>query len=89
MDQREYLKRLQRETQAIGRLHHPNIVSVHGLGLVGDGRPYISMELLEGELLKEYLERHKKLTARDPLRACPGSIELRTRCGHHSPRPQT
>jgi ABC-type oligopeptide transport system substrate-binding subunit len=42
--------RLLLEAQAIAKLNHPNIVSVHDAGEV-DGLPFIVMELVEGETL--------------------------------------
>lgn len=42
-------QRFERECIAIGALSgHPNIVTVHDIGRTNDGRPYITMELLEG-----------------------------------------
>jgi serine/threonine-protein kinase len=40
-------ERLQREAQAVAALSHPNIVQVYDVGEV-DGRPYFTMELVEG-----------------------------------------
>jgi eukaryotic-like serine/threonine-protein kinase len=50
------LKRLEREARATAQLHHPAIVSVFDVG-EQDGRPYVVMELLEGETLRSLL-RH-------------------------------
>jgi tetratricopeptide (TPR) repeat protein len=47
-DSAERRARLLREARAIARLSHPNVVSVHDAGTVGD-RVYIAMELVEGE----------------------------------------
>ena len=40
--------RLLREARAIARLSHPNVISVHDAGTVGD-RVYIAMEFVDGE----------------------------------------
>src|SRR5262245_54401329 len=41
------LERFHREAIAVARLHHPNIVQVHDVGDC-EGRPFFTMELLEG-----------------------------------------
>jgi serine/threonine-protein kinase len=46
--------RFRTEGEAIARLEHPNIVRVHDCGELG-GRPYFSMELIQGQSLAEKL----------------------------------
>jgi serine/threonine-protein kinase len=48
------LERFQREAEAIAGLRHPNIVQVHDVSDV-DGRPYFTMELVEGGRLAEQI----------------------------------
>src|SRR5207248_11114869 len=48
------LSRFQRETHAIARLQHPNIVQVHEVG-EHDGRPFFSMEFCPGGSLEKRL----------------------------------
>jgi tetratricopeptide (TPR) repeat protein len=47
--------RLLREAQALARLTHPNVVAVHDAGTFGD-RVFVTMELVEGETLRQWLE---------------------------------
>lgn len=51
---RESQARLLREAQATARLAHPNVVTVHDVGIVGE-RLFIAMELIEGQTLAEWL----------------------------------
>ena len=47
--------RLLREAQALARLTHPNVVTVHEAG-TADGSVYIAMELVDGTSLRTWLE---------------------------------
>jgi serine/threonine protein kinase len=59
--------RFLREGQAAAAVKHPNVVDITDVG-VWQGRPYLVMELLEGEDLEQYLSRHKPLTEHDVAR---------------------
>ena len=60
------LRRFEQEARAAGTLNHPNLVTVHDLG-THDGAPYLVMELLEGETLREKLGDNGRQT-RLPVR---------------------
>ena len=44
------------EARAMARVRHPNIVTVHDIGMENDA-PYIVMELVSGGSVREYVER--------------------------------
>ncbi|KQP22416.1 protein kinase [Pseudorhodoferax sp. Leaf267] len=60
----EYRARFLREARAAGGLSHPHIVTVHDVGEI-DGRPYMAMELLDGEPLADVLQGGQPLPVRD------------------------
>src|SRR5512143_319738 len=49
-------ERLLREAEAAARLSHPNIVTLHDVGRSDEG-PYLVLELLRGETLRDRLDR--------------------------------
>jgi serine/threonine-protein kinase len=59
-------ERLITEARLAARLEHPAVVSVHDVDNTERGDPYIVMELLRGEDLRELLERERQL---EPERA--------------------
>jgi serine/threonine-protein kinase len=54
------LERFRREAKAVAGLSHPNVVSVIDAG-EDAGHPYIVFEYVEGETLKQRIERHGRL----------------------------
>jgi hypothetical protein len=51
----EELSRFQREAEAVARLRHANVVQIHEVGEC-DGRPFLSLEFLEGGSLQKKLD---------------------------------
>ena len=62
----EYLERFRREARAVAQLSHPNIVTVIDRG-DDEGRQYIVFEHVEGENLKELVQREGSLPVRQAL----------------------
>lgn len=55
-ENQRFLKRFEREAQAIAALNHPNIVTLYDFGRDhSDGTHYIAMEYVEGRLLTPFL----------------------------------
>jgi len=52
----ERLARFEREARLLASLNHPNVAAIHGLEKA-DGKPFLVLELVEGEELKQRLER--------------------------------
>jgi predicted Ser/Thr protein kinase len=50
----ERLRRFEQEARTLAALSHPNILTIHDLG-IHQGEPFLVMELLEGETLRERL----------------------------------
>lgn len=65
LDDAEAIARLRHEALTLASLTHPNIVSVYDL-LEADGSPFLIMELVEGENLRQWMRHHGAL---DPLDA--------------------
>ncbi|MEO8092217.1 MAG: protein kinase [bacterium] len=59
-DQPDQIERFRREARAVAQLSHPNIVAVIDAGEDG-GHPYIVFEYVEGETLKQRIDRLGRL----------------------------
>jgi serine/threonine-protein kinase len=61
------LRRFRREAATLQRLRHPNIVDILGHGALADGRPFITMEWLEGRDLAAELASRGALSPHEAL----------------------
>jgi eukaryotic-like serine/threonine-protein kinase len=75
-------ERFQREAEAAARLCHPNVVQIHDIG-VSDGRPYFTMELVEGGNLAEKLQGapHAARQAAGLVATLAGAVEAAHQSG--------
>ena len=55
------VERFKREARAAASISHRNVVQIFEIGQLADGQPYLVMEVLEGQDLKEELVRLKRL----------------------------
>ena len=67
----ERRRRFEDEARAVATLSHPNVLTVHDVG-VHEGQPYLVLELLEGETLRSSLRR----TTLTPRRALEVAIDV-------------
>ncbi|MCB1954789.1 MAG: protein kinase [Rhodocyclaceae bacterium] len=62
----EYRNRFLREARAAGMLTHPNIATIFDVGEI-EGRPYIAMELLDGEPLSDLMSQGATFSVKQVL----------------------
>jgi tetratricopeptide (TPR) repeat protein len=58
----ELLHRFERESRALGRLHHPGIAQIYEAGTADTGfgpQPYFAMEFIQGPSLRDYADAHR------------------------------
>jgi hypothetical protein len=60
--------RFEREAQAVARRTHPNVVAIHALGELRDGRPYFVMQYVDGPSLSERVETEGPLGVEETKR---------------------
>jgi serine/threonine-protein kinase len=68
-------RRLLEEARAVNAIRHRGIVDIFGANVLPDGRPYLVMELLEGQSLHQYLQAHLPLSLSDALDLLAGVLE--------------
>ena len=71
-EQADQLQRFRQEARAVAKISHPNVVAVIDAGEDG-GHPYIVFEYVEGETLKQRINR---VGALDPQEALAYAIEV-------------
>ncbi len=59
MDTKQVIARFEAERQALALMDHPSIARVFDAGATETGRPYFVMELVRGEPITEYCDRHR------------------------------
>jgi serine/threonine-protein kinase len=61
-----YRARFLVEAEVTGALEHPGVVPVYGLGQDADGRPFYAMRFIQGDTLKDALDRFHQTAFADP-----------------------
>ena len=73
----EKMSRFFNEARAASKVHHPGLVKLFDFGTTPEGAPYILMEFLEGELLRQRMTRQRMTGSK----ALPPSEALAVSCG--------
>ncbi|MDD5563878.1 MAG: protein kinase [Thermoanaerobaculaceae bacterium] len=68
-DSREHQLRFEQEARAASALNHPNIITIYDVG-EHDGFPYIAMELIEGQNLRDFVAERPRSMRRLVEVAC-------------------
>jgi eukaryotic-like serine/threonine-protein kinase len=73
-DDPRFVERFRREARAAAALSHPHVVAVYDLG-EDEGTPYIVMQCVRGETLKEVIAHSAPLSEADARRICREVLE--------------
>ena len=60
-DDETFVKRFEREAQAVSRMSHPNIAALLDVGLEPDGTRYLVIEYISGKTLKKFIEESESI----------------------------
>ena len=64
---KDYTEHFLREARLTATLDHPNIVSIHEIGLHDDGSPFFTMDFLSNRTLEQLIQEHQlKVKEQDP-----------------------
>jgi serine/threonine protein kinase/tetratricopeptide (TPR) repeat protein len=80
-DRDESRERFKREAEITGKLEHPGIVPVYGLGQYSNGRPYYAMRFIRGVSLREAIDAFHS-TYKESFLDGPAGLELRKLLRH-------
>jgi serine/threonine protein kinase len=58
---RGWAERIERERDVLASLNHPNVATIYDAGIADNGRPWLALELINGERIDQYA-RAKKIT---------------------------
>ncbi len=88
----DYVERFRREARAAASLNHPNIVQVYDVGSF-HSLHYITQELIDGENLREHLQRRGTLSADEAIEVMIGvasALEIAAEAGitHRDIKPE-
>ncbi len=74
-------ERFFREADVAGRVGHPGCVRVEGEGTTASGEPFLVMELLEGETVRDFWKRvGRRVPVDDALRIAEGMLDCLAAC---------
>lgn len=73
------LKRFEQECKVTAKIDHPNVVSVFDVGTIEGRRPYLVMEFIQGESMRDFLDREVSMEVHDAtnvmVQVCSGLFE--------------
>ncbi|HMI83108.1 MAG TPA: serine/threonine-protein kinase [Polyangiaceae bacterium] len=70
----DLIARMRNEWRALGKLQHPNIVDILNAGVTTGDVPYYVMERLDGETVRDRLQREGKLPVDEAARIARGTL---------------
>ncbi len=62
-----WAERIERERDVLASLNHPNVATIYDAGIADNGRPWLALELINGERIDRYA-RAKQLTGDNLIR---------------------